>query len=361
LAQDLTHIHLPFQLKDVLRMPAVAALPGHALQLRVRGAIEHTSLAAAWTVYLPTVSAMDRIALGNPLNGRLQQTTRKRAASEEGCHLVAGHVVQLSRDAEGCRLVQEALDRARGDDERAGLAQELRGHVWELIRSPHANHVLQKFIQVLPPQALQFIVDELVASPGAAGRTCVGQAARHRFACRVVERLVEQCPVEIARALLDRLVEDGVALCSHPYGNFVVQHMLEHAPPEHRARLNRLLRQNVHVAETQCHARAVLSRALTQAEGEELTALVRAILDRPGLLSSMARTRHGHAGVAHILRSLSGPDAAEVVLLLEAEKSVFKSTRFGRVVASRLEEASARPPDAGAGDDGPTGEASWPA
>jgi len=266
----------------------------------------------------------------------------------------------LSRDAKGCRLVQEELDRARGDEERAALAQELRGHVWELIRSPHANHVLQKFIQVLPPQALQFIVDELVATPRAAGRTCVSQAARHRFACRVVERLVEQCPVEIARALLDQLVEDGVALCSHPYGNFVVQHMLEHAPREHRARLNRLLEQNVHVAETQCHARAVLSKALTQAEGEELTSLVRVILGRPGLLSSMARTRHGHAGVAHLLRSLSGPDAAEVVLLLEAEKSVFKSTRFGRVVASRLEETPAWLPDAGAGG-GLRGGAPWPA
>lgn len=303
---------------------------------------------------------MDSLALGSPPNGKLQQTALKQVASEESCHLVAGHVVQYSCDAEGCRLVQEALDRARGDAERTALAQELRGHVWELIRSPHANHVLQKFIQVLPPQALQFIVDELVASPRAAGRTCALQAARHRFACRVVERLVEHCPVEIARALLDQLVEDGVALCSHPYGNFVLQHMLEHAPPEHRRRLNRLLEQNVHVAETQCYVRAVLSKALAQAEGEELASLVRAILDRPGLLPSMARTRHGHAGVAHILRNLSGPDAAEVVLLLEAEKSVFKSTRFGRVVASRLDETPAWLPDTGAGG-GSRGGASWPA
>jgi hypothetical protein len=303
---------------------------------------------------------MDSLALGSPPNERLRQTARKQVASEQGCHLVAGHVVQYSRDAEGCRLVQEALDHARGDEERTALAQELRGHVWELMRSPHANYVLQRFIQVLPPQALQFIVDELVASPGRLGRTCALQAARHRFACRVVERLVEQCPLEIARGLLDQLVEDGVALCSHPYGNFVLQHMLEHAPPEHRRRLNQLLEQNVHVAETQCYVRAVLSKALAQAEGEELASLVRAILDRPGLLSSMARTRHGHAGVAHILRSLSGPDAAEVALLLEAEKSVFKSTRFGRVVASRLEETPAWLPDTGAGGSS-RGGASWPA
>merc|ERR1712023_89865 len=87
---------------------------------------------------------------------------------------------QLSRDAQGTFEVQKALDDCTNDEERAVLAAQLRGHVFEATQCPHANHVLRKIITLLPPAALNFVIMELMAE----GRNGIIELARHRFGCR---------------------------------------------------------------------------------------------------------------------------------------------------------------------------------
>ncbi|CAK0845896.1 unnamed protein product [Prorocentrum cordatum] len=250
----------------------------------------------------------------------------------------AGRARPPMRSSAGSRALQAALDEAAGDEERAALAEELRGHVWEAIRCPSANHVLQKCIVVLPPQAMQFILDELVAGPDGRGRG-IGQAARHRYGCRVLERLVEQGRPEWCSVLLDALVADSTELFVHPWGHFVIQHLLEHAPREWRRRLHRVVEQNVGLAATKPWARAVVSTAIAHAEEDDAAALARALCGQPGLLSGMACTRHGHVGVLHLVRGLAGPEGEEVRRQLTEEAEVFRHTRFGRAVLAALGDA----------------------
>ena len=61
-----------------------------------------------------------------------------------------GQVLRHSMDAHGCRLVQRAL--ALADDAgRVEIARELRGHICEVLESPHGNHVLQRIIELMRP------------------------------------------------------------------------------------------------------------------------------------------------------------------------------------------------------------------
>jgi mRNA-binding protein PUF3 len=230
------------------------------------------------------------------------------------------------------------LDEAPGDEERVLLAEELRGRVWEAIRCPSANHVLQKCIGVLPPQAMQFILDELVAGPDGRGGG-VGQAARHRFGCRVLERLVEQGRPEWCSVLLDALVADSAELIVHPWGHYVIRHLLEHAPREWRRRLHRVVEQNVDSAATKPYARAVVSKAVAHAEDDDAASLARALCGQRGLLSGMACTRHGHEGVLRLVKDLAGPEGQEVRRQLTEEMDVFQHTRFGRAVKAALVDA----------------------
>eukprot|EP00425_Heterocapsa_triquetra_P047058 CAMPEP_0195074424 /NCGR_PEP_ID=MMETSP0448-20130528/17536_1 /TAXON_ID=66468 /ORGANISM="Heterocapsa triquestra, Strain CCMP 448" /LENGTH=223 /DNA_ID=CAMNT_0040106677 /DNA_START=15 /DNA_END=683 /DNA_ORIENTATION=- len=220
---------------------------------------------------------------------------------------VAGYVWKLSRDAEGCRAVQNALEGAGSDQARAVLAAELRGHIWEALRCPHANYVLQKCITTMRPQASQFIIDELQRrGPGAAT-----QAARHRFGCRILERLLEHCLPSQVRGLVEALVGDAVSLASHPYGNYVVQHILEHGAPDQQARLAGLFADHVLMLGSDSYASAVVAKALTHGSQEGRVGLAQALLKAPGLLPAMAHTRHGHV-------------AAKFVLQLVEEDSVYR-------------------------------------
>jgi len=119
----------------------------------------------------------------------------------------------------GCRVVQVALEVA-GQSDRLTLADALRGNVLEALKSPHANHVLQKCIKLLPSEQLHFVPVELV-----------GQArklAQHPFGCRVLQRIIEHYEGLQTSALVEEVITgDAVELCKHSYGNYVLQHIFE--------------------------------------------------------------------------------------------------------------------------------------
>jgi len=131
----------------------------------------------------------------------------------------------LSASQEGSRVVQKYIDFAT-PCELVAFADQLRGRVKEASRCPHANHVLQRFIEELPTDCVQFIVDELQ------GNAVV--TARNKFACRIFQRLIECCPIWQVSALIEEAMSDADRLCRHPFGNFVMQHILERGTEAHR-------------------------------------------------------------------------------------------------------------------------------
>merc|ERR1719215_1111840 len=159
--------------------------------------------------------------------------------SDDG-HALVGQVWVLSQDLVGCRQVQEALDAAPSHEAREVLAEELHGHVLKAMRCPHANHVLQKCIALLRPDALQFIVDELLARDG-----LVVQAAKHRYACRIVQHMLSKCPSSQMAELVEVLMRDAVVLACHSIGHYSVQRILDAGTEEQRYRLIRTVERNV--------------------------------------------------------------------------------------------------------------------
>merc|ERR1712107_228842 len=112
----------------------------------------------------------------------------------------------------------------------------------------------------------------------------------------------------------------------HPYGNYIIQTLLEHAPLECRTRLRQVLERHVHLAATECRARVVISKALECAEGDELMSLAHAICGHPDLLPGMACTRHGNTTVMQLL-NLDGEVSQDVRRLLLEGLPILKCTR----------------------------------
>jgi hypothetical protein len=191
--------------------------------------------------------------------------------------------------------VQQALSSARTTEDFMALVGELSGHVVEAMQCPHANYVLQSSILVDVPAAVRLIMREIID----AGAEVVLQAARHRFGCRVIERLFEVCTVpevgslDDISALADCLIDDACALCLHPYGNYTIQHVLLHGMQEHRKQLHRFLKERVVDMASNFYASAVVGQALQCGSESDKLELARALVRSPGLLTAMARSRHG--------------------------------------------------------------------
>jgi len=222
---------------------------------------------------------------------------------------LVGRVWRLSRDEKGCRRVQAAVETCAQDrDLQVTLAAELKGHVWEAIRCPHANHVLQCCITALPLEASQFILYEVLQrGPGAAT-----QVACHRFGCRVLERVLEGYSHAQLRPLVEEVIAEAVTLGRHTYGNYVLQHALKYGPPDQRQRLYEILDCHLPTLAPDSYGSAVLVRALSTGEVSTRRALARHAAAMPGLVPAMARSRHGPAAMRIVLQLLPADEAMAV-------------------------------------------------
>lgn len=210
-----------------------------------------------------------------------------------------GKVWQMAKHSNGCRELQDAFDdQAMSDMDRAALGEELKGRIWEAVECKNANHVIQKYIVLMRPKDIQFIVDEL--------RHDVVYAARHVFGCRILLRLLEQGSREQVHALNAEILQNIQiirGLCLHKYGNHILQHLVQKGSLEDRL------------------------------------AVAHAVLTKAGLVVRMADSQFGHQLLLQLL-DVPGDDASRARITLTESLQGFylvrKLRRYERVTARFL-------------------------
>mmetsp|Transcript_92626 Transcript_92626/g.239816 ORF Transcript_92626/g.239816 Transcript_92626/m.239816 type:complete len:389 (+) Transcript_92626:159-1325(+) len=243
---------------------------------------------------------------------------------------IKGNVWNFSRDAAGCRLVQRAIEEAESDAHREALAAELHGHVWEALQCPHANHVMQKCVFALRPEATQFIIDELSARGG------VLQAARHKYGCRIVQRLIEFLPWSQTRGLVECLLQEVSTISRHAYGNYVMQNLLQHGTQEQRDCILRAVEEDVRGFAEDPYGAAVVGGVLLHGGAAARCKLAAALVEDDGLLLSMACTRLGYSSIERVLEALHPEARQEALRQLRSQADTLLASRFGRQVLESL-------------------------
>jgi len=239
-------------------------------------------------------------------------------------------VWKLSQDVNGCRVVQQAFEEG-SNDERLQLVEQLRGHVWEALRCPHANHVIQKCITTTRPRDSHFIISELCQNGSGAAA-----AARHRYGCRILERLLEHL-AEQAQPLVDLIIAEGIELSKHVFGNYIMQHILEHGTLAQKHRLCRMLAPVAHTLGLDPYACAVIGKALSHGSPQDRVCIAQALLRVPDLLTTIACTRHGHITAKLVLQVSEGKQLAEARGELAKNVQLLRTSRYGRVVIACLD------------------------
>jgi pumilio RNA-binding family len=176
-----------------------------------------------------------------------------------------------------------------------------------------------------------FVIDEL--RQGAPGG--VAQAARHRFGCRILQRLLEHCQDSQVAPVVEDLMAEPLALASHKYGNYVMQHVLEFGRPEVVSRLTYILGQHAPHMAAGGHIGAVVDKALAKAKIEHRQFLVSALLHQPEQLAIMSCSRWGHRAVEEALNMAGTAERSRACTELFRRTDKLRSCRYGRAI-SRL-------------------------
>mmetsp|Transcript_101501 Transcript_101501/g.293722 ORF Transcript_101501/g.293722 Transcript_101501/m.293722 type:complete len:330 (-) Transcript_101501:810-1799(-) len=259
-------------------------------------------------------------------------STSSPDASDTGMAAIRleGRIWVLSQQAQGCRWVQGALQGASTEEERIALAQELRSHVVEASMHQHANHVLQQCIETITPEALDFVVDEIVA----ASATLV---ARHKYGCRVVQRLVERCPPTQIRPIVESILEDIGGFSCNPYGTHVVQNLLQHGTPDDRRRLVRFVAGNFASLCAVPHGCSAAATAMAWMSPEERHDCFEALLAEPRRLPAMALSRPGASLVVRAFDELSLQQCRLMAAAFAEGAQVLDASPHGRWVLDCLQ------------------------
>ncbi|KAL2419983.1 Pumilio-like protein 2 [Exophiala dermatitidis] len=202
-----------------------------------------------------------------------------------------GHVLQLSMQMYGCRVVQKAFDHVL-TDQQASLVKELDGpnqQILKVVKDNNGNHVVQKAIERIPGEHIQFIVD--------AHRGQMLKMSTHQYGCRVVQRMLEHCRPEAKRAILDELLEHTLPLISDSFGNYVVQHIIQNGEPHDRRRVVDVVLQHVLAFSKHKFASNIVEKSIEHADADQRSQILHALT---------APDEHGNTPVLGLMKDQYG-------------------------------------------------------
>jgi len=196
---------------------------------------------------------------GNYIASKLVALPAAQAAMADA---ISGRVVELMQDARASRVVQAAFEVLPEPTVKA-LIDELRTHVVETAMTTNGSWSV---VSAFKRTRSSFIVEEVAP--------CLAAVSSHQHGTRVVQRMLPEAAaqgVEL-QVIFDALMHDVdlMALASHLFGNYVVQHALRAATAAQRSALIEKLLPSLPVISTSRGGSNVAETILHTASAEQL-------------------------------------------------------------------------------------------
>jgi pumilio RNA-binding family len=245
---------------------------------------------------------------------------------------IHGSVLKMAFESLGCRVVQLAFDVADAS-ERQVMVGELRGHVRDMISSPHANFVIQKVIEVLPVSSANFVAEELL--------TYAADAARHRFACRILCRLIEHHLCDnmgstTTTYLIDELLHETEKLIRHNFARHVIELVLEHGSATQQERIIRAIRNDVFRNAKDRYASYVVEQVMYRCSIPERDALAFDLISDIDSFWTLANHECGSHVIKALLKS-HGQMCIRANELLNAGASTLCTSKHGHRLLEEIQ------------------------
>jgi len=209
---------------------------------------------------------------------------------------VSEMILPLAKDAEGCRLVQKAMQ-VGTPVYLLQLLGSLRGHTNEVAQSMHGNCILQTFIEMVPSEQLQFIIAEMLGS-----NCSILSMARQSLGCHRLGWLVKHCKPWQTELLIKKVLSDTGSLCRHQFGHLLLQYILQYGSSIHRSAIAHVVVADIISLSTHRHASKVVSCTLAHCSPEDVERITHALLHDEQQLQILSRKEYGSSIAREVKR-----------------------------------------------------------
>ena len=273
----------------------------------------------------------------------VQEMIMKASDFEKGLIVsqLSSAAVIICINTHGCRVIQKALEYGteKGNYELFKSIPQFK--LVDLCMDVNANHVMQKFVEVLPLSALHELV-MAITEPISGPVSTVSRLALHSYGCRVIQRLLVRCEDDDRSTLLGFIVSSFADLVCDQFGNYVAQHSLEHSNElEKRSIISSLTLMDVVSLCCNKYASNVVEKAIRSTLNDKtvLHRLISTIIQNDDTLLFLMKDKYANYVVKAIC-DLSQTDFPQVVYvknLLISNSAALKKFTYGFHLVEKLE------------------------
>lgn len=175
-------------------------------------------------------------------------------------------------------------------DQQAELVQELRADILKAVKDQNGNHVVQKAIERVPTEHIQFVID--------AFRGQVHVLATHPYGCRVIQRILEYCQLRDQASILEEFHQCSTMLITDQYGNYVAQHVISQGRPGDRAKVIKIVTAQLLTLSKHKFASNVVEKSIVNGTDEQRRLIVAQLIalngDGTSPLQLMMKDQYGN-------------------------------------------------------------------
>ncbi|KAJ5493392.1 hypothetical protein N7539_002138 [Penicillium diatomitis] len=254
----------------------------------------------------------------------------------------APQLVRIALNQHGTRALQKMIEFISTPQQTQTVIAALKDHVVDLVKDLNGNHVIQKCLNRLNAEEAEFIYE-------AVGTHCV-VVGTHRHGCCVLQRCIDHASGEQKARLIAQVTAHSFTLVQDPFGNYVVQYILDLAEPCFTTPLCRVFANNIPELSKQKFSSNVIEKCLRTADSDTRRAMIEEILSG-NELEAMLRDSFANYVVQ---TAMDFSDAETRQCIVDAIRPILPSIRqtpHGRRIAGKIlaAEGSGRSSTQGSG------------
>jgi len=260
--------------------------------------------------------------------------------------IVKGNVLGLSTDRFACHVVQKAIDFVDAKLKSEILAEILKV-IPETITHKFGCHVWQRLFETGWVESSENVNDGrkpdiLMASIDSSLQGKWHVLANDENGSLVLQCIFENCTEVERTPIVTQVLNHLVEISMGQWGNWVVQHVVEHGTQKNKEFIIKTLTQNVFIMSIDQYASKVVEKILKIAGKRDLYEIIDHII-RPSIPSrgqkrayilEMMNNQYGNYVVQHILQLAEAEQRDVCVRLISPHLGVLRYSKYGQRVAA---------------------------
>ncbi|KAI1294043.1 ARM repeat-containing protein [Xylaria venustula] len=238
-------------------------------------------------------------------------------------------MVRIALNQHGTRALQKMIEFVTTPTHVQLIIEALRFRVVELIQDLNGNHVIQKCLNKLGSEESEFIFN-------AVGNNCI-EVGTHRHGCCVLQRCIDHASGPQKIWLIGRITEHALRLVQDPFGNYVVQYIIDLNDTSFTEPLAKRFIGQIGELSRHKFSSNVIEKCLRCASEESKDKMVSELLV-PGEMERLLKDNFGNYVVQTALEHSSVNNKHQLVEAIRPMLPGIRGTPYGRRLGAKIQQ-----------------------